>query len=58
VLGSHPKPSDLIASRLTGVSPEDLIHERRKVLERLAIRGERLIKLGDGWFFTKAIEVA
>jgi hypothetical protein len=31
-LGSRPKPSDLFASRLTGVSPEDLTHERRKAL--------------------------
>ena len=41
-----------------GVSPEDLIYGRSKALERLMVRGERLIKLGDGWFFTKAIEVA
>jgi len=33
VLGPHPKPSDLTASRLMGVSPEDLIHARRKALE-------------------------
>jgi len=32
VLGSHPKPSDLIVSRLTDVSPEDLTHARRKAL--------------------------
>jgi hypothetical protein len=31
-VGSHPKPSDLIVSRLTGVSPEDLTHARRKAL--------------------------
>jgi hypothetical protein len=30
--GSHPKPSDLIVSRLTDVSPEDLTHARRKAL--------------------------
>jgi len=33
VVGSHPKPSDLPASRSKGVSPEDLIHARRKALE-------------------------
>jgi len=50
---SHPKPSDLTASRLKG-----LIYGRRKALKWLAVRGERLIKLGDGWFSMKAIEVA
>ena len=34
-----------------------LIYERRKALEWLVARGERLIKLGDGWFSTKAILV-
>jgi len=33
VVRSHPKPSDLTVSRLMGVSPEDLIHARRKALE-------------------------
>jgi len=37
---------------------EDLIRERCKALKWLTIRGERLIKLSDGWFSTKAIEVA
>ena len=55
---SHPKPSDLINNRPQGGSLKGLIRERRKVLEKLLIRGERLIKLGDGWFSTKAIEVA
>lgn len=57
VAGSHPKPRDLTIDRLKGVSPEDLIYARRKALERLMVRGERLIKRGDGWFSTKAIEV-
>jgi len=35
-----------------------LIRARRKALERPLVRGERLIKLNDGWFSTKAIEVA
>jgi len=34
------------------------IYGRRKALERAGVRGERLIKLGDGWFSTKAILVA
>lgn len=58
VVGPHPKPRDLTIDRLKGVSPEDLIYARRKALERLMVRGERLIKRGDGWFSTKAIEVA
>ncbi len=58
VLRLHPKPSDLTNSRLRGVSPEGPTHARRKALGRLLVRGERLIKLGDGWFSTKAIEVA
>jgi len=58
VVGSHPKPSDLAISRPQDESLKGLIHERRKALERLMVRGERLIKLGDGWFSTKAIEVA
>jgi len=33
VAALHPKPSDLTVSRLMGVSPEDLIHARRKALE-------------------------
>lgn len=57
LVGSRPKPSDLTASRLTGVSPEDLIRARRKALKRLAVRGERLIKLGDSWFSAKSIKV-
>jgi len=39
-------------------SLKGLIRKRRKALKRLQGRGERLIKLGDGWFSTKAIVVA
>jgi hypothetical protein len=41
-----------------GGSPEGLIRERRKALKWLVVRGERLIKVDDGWFSTKAIVVA
>jgi hypothetical protein len=34
------------------------IYGRSKALERAVDRGERLIKLDDGWFSTKAILVA
>jgi len=34
-----------------------LIHGRRKAMEEVSSRGERLIKRGDGWFSTKAILV-
>jgi len=53
VIEVHPKPSDLTVGRQIG-----LIYGRCKALERLVVRGERLIKLGDGWFSTKAIVVA
>jgi len=33
LLRSHPKPSDLTVSRPTDVSPEGLIHARRKALK-------------------------
>ena len=39
-------------------SSKGLIYGRSKVLERFVDRGERLIKLDDGWFSTKAILVA
>lgn len=53
VVSLHPKPRDLAIDRQIG-----LICGRRKALEWSMARGERLIKRGDGWFSTKAIEVA
>lgn len=53
VVQLRPKPGDLAMNRQLG-----LIYGRRKALEWFVARGERLIKLGDGWFSTKAILVA
>jgi hypothetical protein len=55
---ADPKPSDLIVDRLKMITKlEDRTGDRRKVLGRFTIRGERLIKLGNIWFFAKYILV-